>query len=463
MKAFMDKNFLLSNKTAEKLYFDHAEKMPLCDYHCHLSPKEIYENKPYKTITEVWLGGDHYKWRAMRALGTDEKYITGNASDKEKFLAWAKTVSMSIGNPLYHWTHIELQRFFGIYEPLTKENAEKIYDKTNAMLSGDGFKPQDFIKKSNVAVICTTDDPKDNLEYHKKIAGEGKLSARVLPTFRPDNAVEIRKPGFAAYIAELAEAAKTKIESFDDLKAVLTDRIEYFGSAGCRIADHGMAYVPHTTGICPNEVFKKALSGECISNEEEDAFKTAILLHCGREYAKRNWAMQLHVNAIRNNNTKMFEKLGPDTGYDSINDFSLAQKLSAFWNSLEKDSSLPKTIIYSLNANDNYVLAGMTGNFQGGTKGKMQLGSAWWFNDHRDGMETQMKTLANVGLLSCFIGMLTDSRSFLSYPRHEYFRRILCNILGTWVENGEYPNDEKTLGKIVRDICFDNAMQYFGF
>lgn len=463
MKQFMDKDFLLSNETAEKLFHEYAENMPLCDYHCHLSPKEIWENKPYTSITQVWLYGDHYKWRAMRAMGIDEKYITGDASDREKFCAWAKTIQYCIGNPLYHWTHLELQRFFSIYEPLTENNANEMYDKINQMLAGDGFCPRDFIEKSNVAVICTTDDPSDNLEYHKKIAEEGKLSAKVLPTFRPDKAVEITRVGFSEYIAELSEAAGIKIDGVDALKTAISKRIDYFHAAGCRIADHGMTYIPYRNGICTEEVFKKAVAGENISLEEEEAFKTEILLHCGREYAKRGWAMQIHINAIRNNNSNMFKKLGPDTGYDSIHDLQLAKNLSGFLDALEKDGMLPKTIFYSLNPNDNYVLASMMGNFQGGKKGKMQLGSAWWFNDHRDGMEEQMKALANVGLLSCFVGMLTDSRSFLSYPRHEYFRRILCNILGIWVENGEYPADYDMLSRIVKGICFDNAKEYFEF
>ncbi len=459
MGKFMDKDFLLSNDTAKKLFHNYAENMPLCDYHCHLSPKEIWENKPYNSITEVWLGGDHYKWRAMRAFGIDEKYITGDADDREKFRAWAKTIQYCIGNPLYHWTHMELQRFFGIYEPLTEENCDEMYDKINAMLRGGGFCPRDFIEKSNVAVICTTDDPKDDLKYHKMLKG----TLRVYPSFRPDKAIEVNRDGFAEYISELAEAAGIAIESADDVKKALSARIEFFAENGCRVADHGMTYIPYRTGICADEVFKKAMSGEKVSTEEEEAYKTDILLHCAAEYKKHDWAMQLHVNAIRNNNSRMFKKLGPDTGYDSIYDLQLAENLSGFLDALECEDNLPKTILYSLNPNDNYVLASMMGNFQGGRKGKMQLGSAWWFNDHRDGMEQQMKNLANVGLLSCFVGMLTDSRSFLSYPRHEYFRRILCNIIGTWVENGEYPDDEKILGKIVKDICFDNAVEYFGF
>lgn len=463
MKQFMDNDFLLSNDTAKVLFHKYAENMPLCDYHCHLSPKEIFENKPYSTITQVWLYGDHYKWRAMRAMGIDEKYITGSASDKEKFLAWAKTIQYCIGNPLYHWTHLELQRFFGIYEPLTEKNAEEMYEKINKMLNGSGFCPRDFIEKSNVALICTTDDPKDSLEYHKKLAEEGTLSAKVLPAFRPDKAVEINKDGFKEYIAKLSEVSGIQITGFDSLKKALSDRIEYFHNAGCRIADHGMTYIPFCTDICPDSVLKKALSGEKVTSEEEDSYKTAVLRHLAKEYSARGWAMQLHINAIRNNNSRMFEKLGPDTGYDSIHDLKVAEKLACFLDSLERENALPKTIFYSLNPNDNYVLASMMGNFQGGIKGKMQLGSAWWFNDHRDGMEEQMKSLANVGLLSCFIGMLTDSRSFLSYPRHEYFRRILCNIIGSWVENGEYPNDEEILGKTVQDICFNNAMNYFGF
>ena len=461
MKQFMDKDFLLATETAKKLYHNYAEAMPLCDYHCHLSPKEIWENKPYSTITQVWLYGDHYKWRAMRAYGIDEKYITGDGSDKEKFLAWAKTIQYCIGNPLYHWTHLELQRFFGIDEPLTEKNAEEIYDKINAMLSEDGFAPRDYIRKSNVAVICTTDDPKDDLKYHKMIAEEGKMTTKVLPTFRPDKAIEINRDGFCKYINELSDVAGVKINDIDTLMNVITERIDFFHQAGCRISDHGMTYIPYRTGSDADAIFKKALSGAKVSFEEEEIFKTAMLLHCGREYAKRNWAMQIHINAIRNNNSRMFAKLGPDTGYDSIFDLQIAENLSGFLDALEKEDLLPKTIFYSLNPNDNYVLASMMGNFQGGTKGKMQLGSAWWFNDHRDGMVDQMKSLANVGLLSCFVGMLTDSRSFLSYPRHEYFRRILCNILGEWVENGEYPEDYEILSEIVKGICYNNAIEYF--
>ncbi|MBE7045321.1 MAG: glucuronate isomerase [Ruminococcaceae bacterium] len=463
MKQFMDADFLLQTETAKKLFHEVAEKQPICDYHCHLSPKEIWENKPYQTITQVWLGGDHYKWRAMRANGIDEKYITGDASDWEKFLAWAETMPYLIGNPLYHWTHLELQRFFGIYEPLNADSAKEIYEKVNGMLASDGFCPRDYIEKSNVCVLCTTDDPKDSLEYHKKLSEEGTLSAKVLPTFRPDKAIEVNRDGFCDYIRELGEVAGVAIQSVADVCKALSARMDVFAQVGCRISDHGINAIPYRLGDA-EAVFQKAMKGEKVSFEEEEIYKTALLLFCGREYAKRGWAMQIHINAIRNNNTRMFEKLGPDTGFDSIHDLTVIELLSRYLDTLEQENALPKTIFYSLNAKDNSTLASLMGNFQGsGIKGKMQLGSAWWFNDHRDGMVQQMKDLANVGLLSRFVGMLTDSRSFLSYPRHEYFRRILCNIIGTWVEEGEYPQDWKILEEMVAGICYKNAEAYFEF
>lgn len=465
MKKFMDNDFLLTNEPAKKLYFDYAQDMPIFDYHCHLSPKEIWENKPYENITQVWLYGDHYKWRLMRTMGISEEYITGGASDYDKFMAYAKTLPYAIGNPVYHWTHLELQRFFGVNEQLNEATAPVIWDTVNQKLNSEGFCPRDFIEKSNVKVVCTTDDPADDLRYHKLLANEQSFSCKVLPTFRPDKAVEIAKEGFSEYVALLGKSENTEITTYAQLLDVLKKRLEFFHDAGCRIADHGITCVPYrdTDKDETDTIFRAALSGRKISLEEEEKYKTAILTFFGREYAKQGWTMQIHINAIRNNNTKMFKRLGPDTGYDSIHDLPSAQSLSRFFDNLEQYDSMPKVILYSLNPNDNYVLATMMGNFQGGgIEGKIQLGSAWWFNDHKEGMERQMKELASVGLLSKFVGMLTDSRSFLSYPRHEYFRRIMCNVIGTWVENGEYPDDYAILGKIVKGICFDNAKHYFG-
>lgn len=465
MKKFMDENFLLSNETAQKLYHDYAKGMPIYDYHCHISPKEIWENKKFKNITEVWLYGDHYKWRAMRSNGIDEEYITGNADDYDKFKAWAKTMPMTIGNPLYHWTHLELQRFFGIYDLLNEENAEMIWEKTNAMLSGEGFAVRDLIQKSNVKVICTTDDPTDSLEYHKKIREEGTLETKVLPTFRPDKGVEINKETFVPWVKKLAEVCQKSINTYQDLLACMEERVNFFHAEGCRLSDHALDYVPYADATMEEAtaIFAKAIQGQKVSLEEEEKYKTYTLRFFGKLYAKLGWTLQLHIGAMRNNNTRMYQKLGPDTGFDSINDYSIAYPLSRFMDSLEVEDALPKTILYTLNPKDNYVLGTMLGNFQGGgIAGKVQFGSAWWFNDQRDGMVEQMKALANLGLLSRFVGMLTDSRSFLSYPRHEYFRRILCNLIGEWVENGEFPADMKLLGDIVQGISYNNAVKYFG-
>lgn len=465
MKEFMDDNFLLHTEAARKLYFDYAQKMPIFDYHCHLQPREIWENKPYENITQVWLYGDHYKWRMMRAVGIDEAYITGGASDYDKFLAYARTMPYLIGNPLYHWTHLELRRFFGVTELLNERNAEAIWNKVNTQLRSEGFRPRDFIEKSNVRIVCTTDDPIDDLQYHKQLAAVNDFSCRVLPTFRPDKAVDITKEGFAEYIRALGQAASVEIASFAALRDALCKRIAYFHDTGCRVADHALMRVPYADADETelDAILQKALSGGKVTAEEEEKYKTAVLQCCAREYAKRGWGMQLHLNSIRNNNTRMFEKLGPDTGYDSILDWSSTEGLSRLFDSLEKTNELPRTILYSLNPNDNPILATMMGNFQGGgIAGKMQLGSAWWFNDHKDGMERQIRDLASVGVLPKFVGMLTDSRSFLSYPRHEYFRRILCGVIGQWVENGEYPADYDMLGQIVQDICYNNAIAYLG-
>jgi glucuronate isomerase len=464
LERFMDENFLLSNETAVRLYHDHAADMPIYDYHCHLSPKEIWEDKSYNNITEVWLYGDHYKWRAMRANGVDEKYITGSGSDYDKFIAWAKTVPYTIGNPLYHWTHLELRRYFDIYEVLDGNTADLVWNKANEKLRQEGFTARSIIERSNVKLLCTTDDPLDDLTYHKKIQGLDNFGVRVLPAFRPDKGVEIQNEAFSSWVSKLEDTIGRGIHSFEDYLIALENRVNYFHDRGCRLSDHGLEYVPYREAGNEKleEIFMKGRKGEGITREEGDAFRTAVLLFLGRLYAKLNWAMQLHIGAIRNNNTRMYKLLGPDTGFDSIHDHNIAYGLSRFLDALDRDGMLPRTILYTLNPKDNYVLASMTGNFQGdGIPGKIQFGSAWWFNDQRDGMVEQMKVLANVGLLSRFVGMLTDSRSFLSYTRHEYFRRILCNIIGEWAENGEVPKDMDLLGKMVKDICFNNARNYF--
>jgi len=457
MKNFINDSFMINNKVGQKLYNDFAKDMPIFDYHCHLNPKFIAENKGFENITELLLGGDHYKWRAMRSNGIDEEYITGSASDYDKFMAWAKTVPYTIGNPLYHWTHLELKRYFDIDEQLSPKTADYIWNKCNELLKTDEFKVKQLIAKSNVKFICTTDDPIDSLEYHQQIKADSEFKTKVLPTFRPDKAVEISRDTFLPYLKQLGD-----IKTFDELCSALLSKIDYFHQNGCRLSDHALEYVPYGEGNA-EEVFNKAIKGEIITRAEEEVYKTAVLKLCGEEYAKRGWTMQLHIGALRNNNIKMYNKLGADTGFDSINDLCIADPLSKFLNCLEVENNLPKTILYTLNPKDNYVLATMLGNFQGGgIAGKIQFGSGWWFNDQRDGMVEQMKSLANLGLLSRFVGMLTDSRSFISYPRHEYFRRILCNLIGSWVENGEYPDDYAVLGEIVKGICYNNAVEYFG-
>ncbi len=464
MTKFMDENFLLKTPAAQRLYKEYAAKMPIYDYHCHLSPKEIAEDKKYKNITEIWLYGDHYKWRFMRSMGVEERYCTGDASDYEKFLAYAKCVSRAIGNPLYHWTHLELQRYFNVYEPLNEKTAPEIWEKVNKIIAEGDFSARSLIKKSNVALIGTTDDPIDTLKYHAKIRELKDFDTKVVPAFRPDKAVNINLDGFKEYIAKLSEAGKKEIKNYADLKEVLSSRIDFFASMGSKISDHAVEYVPYIEASDDeiDAILKKALNGEKCTDEEVEKYKTSIITFFAKEYAKRDWVMQIHIGALRNNNTNMFKKLGPDTGFDSIDDNKIAHKLSRFMDNLDKDGNLPKVILYSLNPNDNYTLAAMLGNFQkGGVKGKIQLGSAWWFNDNIDGMELQMKALANLGALAAFVGMLTDSRSFLSYPRHEYFRRILCNIVGQWVEDGEIYDDEDILKEIIEGVSFNNAKEYF--
>lgn len=464
MKQFMDDNFLLNNKTAEKLYHDYAKEMPIFDYHCHLNPKEIAENKKYRNITEIWLGGDHYKWRAMRINGIEEKYITGDASDKEKFIKWAETMPICIGNPLYHWTLLELKIYFNINTRLSPDTAEEIWEKCNEMLKRDEFSARELIKRSNVKVVCTTDDPADSLEYHIAMAKDSTLGFKVLPAFRPDKAINIDKEGFAVWLCKLGTAAGIEIKTFEDLKKALAQRIEFFHQVGCRLSDHALDSVAYREGTEEeaSNILEKALADSVLTEAEIQKYKTQMLLFLGREYAHRNWVMQLHIGAIRNNSKRMLKRLGADTGYDAIGDYVFAEALANTLNALDETDELPKTILYCLNPRDNEVLGSITGCFQReGIPGKIQFGSGWWFNDQKDGIIRQMTTLANLGLLRRFIGMLTDSRSFLSYARHEYFRRVLCNLLGEWVENGEAPEDMELLENMVRDICFNNARNYF--
>ncbi|MEI4768649.1 glucuronate isomerase [Psychrobacillus sp. FJAT-51614] len=465
MKKFMDETFLLSSDTAMTLYNTYAKDLPIIDYHCHLSPKEIFENKTFQNITEAWLYGDHYKWRAMRANGIKEELITGGASDYDKFLAWSATIPMTIGNPLYNWTHLELQRFFDVYDILNEETAPRIWKEVNRKLTGGGFGARDLIRKSNVEVICTTDDPIDTLEYHAKIRDESDFDVKVLPSFRPDKGLEINLDGYLQWIDKLEEVSEIQISNYDDFLNALQSRIEYFHLNGCRVSDHALNTLMYeeTTKKEASNIFTKALTGQKVSLDEEKKYKSYTLTFLGKQYAKFEWAMQFHIQALRNNNSKKYKELGPDTGFDSINDGQIAVPLSQLLDSLAREDALPKTILYSVNPKDNYVIGSLIGNFQGGEPGKIQFGTAWWFNDQKDGMLEQMKTLSNLGLFSRFIGMLTDSRSFLSYTRHEYFRRLVCELIGEWVENGEVPNDMKMLGGIVQGICYQNAKEYFDF
>ncbi|MDG0029932.1 glucuronate isomerase [Priestia sp. Y58] len=466
MKKFMDDHFLLTNETAAHLYNTYAKDMPIIDYHCHLNPQEVYENKQFKTLTNVWLDGDHYKWRLMRANGIEEEKITGSASDYEKFLAWAKTVPMTIGNPLYHWTHLELKRFFNIDEILNEQTAPFIWEKANEKLRSGKFGARDLITRSNVKVICTTDDPTDSLEYHMKLRDVQGFETQVLPSFRPDKGLEINQEGFKSWIAKLQDCLNRSIHTYDDLLKALESRARFFHSMGGRLSDHALNKMVYTKTSKEevSEIFLKALKGEGVSTEEESKYKSYTLIFLGKLYNELGWAMQFHLHALRNNNTKMFRQLGPDTGYDSMYDGQVAEPLVQLLDQMDVQNSLPKTILYSLNPKDNYVLASIIGSFQGdGIPGKLQLGTAWWFNDQREGMLEQMKALSNAGLFSRFIGMLTDSRSFLSYTRHEYFRRLVCSLIGTWVEEGEVPNDQQLLEQIVKGICYENAKDYFSF
>lgn len=464
MERFMDTDFLLYNNTAKKLFFEGAADMPIFDWHCHLSPKEIYENKQPADIAELWLGGDHYKWRAMRSFGIDERYITGNASGYEKFKAWAKVLPACIGNPLYHWTHLELQRYFDIYKPLNEKTCDEIWNKANAKIAAGGFTPRELIVNSNVTCLCTTDDAADTLEYHKLLAEDKSFKCKVYPAFRPDKALNIEQPSFLPWLEALEKVAGQKIDSYQKLTEVLKERIDFFADNGCLASDHSFGYVPYSRASSDEleAIFKKAVNGKIPSNDEQDKYRTELFRFFAREYARHGWACEIHIGAMRNNNTRMFKSIGPDTGFDSIGDGDIAYKLSRMLDSLDEEGCLPKTILFALNPTANYVLGSMLGNFQSSeAASKIQLGSAWWFNDNIDGMREQLKTFANLGVLGKFVGMVTDSRSFLSYPRHEYFRRILCGLIGDWVEQGLYPNDNSLID-IIRDISYNNASEYFG-
>lgn len=465
MKQFMDKDFLLSTEMSQTLYHQFAENMPILDYHCHINPQEIYEDRKFENITQVWLGGDHYKWRQMRSNGVDEKYITGDGSDREKFQAWAETMPKLIGNPLYHWSHLELRRYFGYEGYLNGDTAEEVWNLCNAKLQEDSMTVRNIIKQSGVTLICTTDDPVDSLEWHKKIAEDPTFDVQVLPAWRPDKAMNVEKPTYGEYIAQLSKVSGIEIKDFTSLKEALKNRMAFFASMGCCVSDHALEYVMYAPASDAevDAILQKGLRGETISKEEELKYKTAYMLFVAREYVKLGWVMQIHYGCKRDNNAYMFEQLGPDTGYDCINNYAPSAQMADFLNALSATNDIPKTILYSLNPNDNASIGSIIGCFQGDIPGKIQQGSAWWFNDHKIGMTEQITSLANLGCLGNFVGMLTDSRSFLSYTRHEYFRRILCELLGTWVENGEYPADWKALEKMVRGICYNNAVEFFSF
>lgn len=465
MKKFLDENFLLSNNTAQQLYHDFAKDMPIIDYHNHLPPDEIAADKNFENITSVWLNGDHYKWRAMRTNGVPEDFITGNKSNWEKFEKWAETVPYTLRNPLYHWTHLELQRYFDVQDILNPDTAKKIYDETSAKLQTKDFSVRKLLEKMNVKLICTTDDPVDDLEYHKKISNSG-WQVKVNPAFRPDKAMNVDDVNtFNNYLTQLEKASDISISTFNDYIAALKKRHDYFVENNCRVSDHGLEeiYAEDYTITEVAGIFAKIRSGGELTLVENRKFKSAMLITFAEWDWEKGFVQQYHLGALRNNNTRMLKQLGPDTGWDSIGDFSQAKALSNFLNKLDTNNKLAKTVIYNLNPADNELFATMIGNFNDGSSaGKIQWGSSWWFLDQKDGMMKQMNALSNMGLLSKFIGMLTDSRSFLSFPRHEYFRRVLCNMFGEEIENGELPNDTGWVGKVIQDICYNNAKNYFG-
>ena len=461
MQPFLNQNFLLSTPCAREM-FAACKDAPIFDWHCHLPPREIYENQAPADIAQLWLGGDHYKWRAMRSCGVPEEYITGSASGWEKFKAWAACMPKLIGNPLYHWTHLELRRFFGPFAPLDEGTAEEIWKSCNRQIAGGGFAPRELIAKSNVAALCTTDDPADSLEYHKALAGEG-LNFKVLPAFRPDKALGIEQEGFLPWLKQLEQAVGHPIQSFGALRSALLERVDFFDSLGCCASDHGFTYVPCAEASEQEleEIFSARLRGNIPDTLQADQHKTALLRALAAAYAQKGWVMELHIGPMRSNNARMLRAVGPDTGFDSIGDWPVAHPLSRFLDSLDGRGQLPKTVLFNLNPRDSYVLGTMIGNFQAGG-GRMQYGPAWWFLDHIDGMREQLKILGNLGALGTFIGMVTDSRSFLSYPRHEYFRRIFCGLVGEWVEQGLYPYHKESLAALANDIAFGNAARYFG-
>ena len=465
MKAFLDDDFLLTTPTARRLY-QVARSMPILDYHCHLDPKEIAQDRRFENITQVWLGGDHYKWRLMRANGVDEAYITGDAPDREKFQKWAETLELAIGNPLYHWSHLELRRYFGYEGVLNGDTAQGVWELCNQKLQEPGMSARNLIANSGVTLVCTTDDPADSLEWHQQLAQDSSFPVKVLPAWRPDAAMGLERPEYLDYLQRLGQAAGVEIRTYGDLKKALLSRMAFFDKMGCRASDHAL-----TAAVCQpaseeelERVFQKRLEGEPLTQEELAAFQTGFLRFVGGEYKRLGWVMQLHYGCRRNNNTRMFHKLGRDTGYDAVLQGTPSLEVAAFLDLLASQDALPRMVLYSLNPNDDEGLNTVIGCFQDGTPlGRIQQGSAWWFNDHKAGMVKQLTAFANGGLLGNFIGMLTDSRSFLSYPRHEYFRRILCELLGAWVENGEYPADWKALEKMVRGVCYNNAVEFFGF
>lgn len=466
MKQFLDENFLLGNATAQRLYHGYASDMPIIDYHCHLSPQQIADDHQFKTLSEIWLYGDHYKWRAMRTNGVDESYCTGNRSDEEKFQKWAETVPYTLRNPLYHWTHLELQRYFGVNELLNEKTAKQIYDQCTSIIQTPDYSVKNLLRKMKVALVCTTDDPVDSLEHHLRLKNDG-FEIPILPAFRPDQAMNVSSaPVFNAYVKKLEGVSGVAVSSFDDFLYALQSRHDFFASVGCKVSDHGLEeiYADDFTGSEIDAIFTKIHSGKELNLVEQRKFRSAMLIHFAEWDWEKGWVQQFHLGALRNNNARMMQQLGPDTGWDSIGDFSQARALAAFLNKLDSDNKLARTIIYNLNPADNELMATMIGNYNDGSvAGKIQFGSAWWFLDQKDGMVKQLNALSNMGLLSRFVGMLTDSRSFLSFPRHEYFRRILCNLFGEEIENGELPNDIEWVGKVIRDICFYNARNYFGW
>ena len=465
MQKFLTDDFLLSNNTAKVLYNEYAKEKPIIDYHCHIDPKEIYEDRRFENISQVWLGGDHYKWRIMRSNGVDEYYITGDAPDREKFQKFAEALPRAIGNPMYHWCHLELKNYFGYEGVLNGNTAQEVWDIACDKLTNDkDMSARGLILKSNVMMVGTTDDPCSDLKWHKALNEDESFTVSVCPSFRPDPALNIHKPGFVEYINKLSETVGYEISTLDDVKRALSDRIEYFNLYGCRASDHGLDYVVYREASDGeiNAIFKNALNGKPINKEQSEVYQTSLLLHCAKEYAKYNWVMQLHFSCMRNPNSKMLRTLGPDTGFDCIAVTDSCAATYKLMDALERENALPKTVLYSLNPADDEWLDTLLGAFQSSEiPGKIQHGSAWWFNDNKTGMQNQLTSLANLGILGNFIGMLTDSRSFLSYARHEYFRRILCNLIGTWIENGEYPADIEFAGCLVEDICTNNAKRYF--